>query len=81
VAYARVSSHDRKVKGSKNRNKARQRLARLHALHKLTTDITRRFHTIGIEDLNVRGKALALVARPERNRPRRSRNPTANGLA
>ena len=27
----------------------------LDALHKLTTDLTRRFHTIGIEDLNVRG--------------------------
>jgi putative transposase len=57
-------SVSRKVKGSRNRNKARQRLARLHArignlrgdaLHKLTTDITRRFHTIGIEDLNVCG--------------------------
>jgi putative transposase len=57
-------SVSRKVKGSKNRNRARKRLARLHArignlrgdaLHKLTTDITLRFHTIGIEDLNVRG--------------------------
>ncbi|MDR2165978.1 MAG: transposase [Zoogloeaceae bacterium] len=56
-------SVSRKVKGGKNRHKARQRLARLRArignlrgdaLHKLTTDITRRFHTIGIEDLNVR---------------------------
>lgn len=28
---------------------------RQDALHKLTTDLTRRFHTIGIEDLNVRG--------------------------
>lgn len=54
----------RKVKGSSNRRKARAKLARLHArianirsdaLHKLTTDLTRRFHTIGIEDLNVRG--------------------------
>ena len=57
-------SLSRKVKGSKNRNKARERLAQLHyritcirsdSLHKLTTDLTRRFHTIGIEDLNVRG--------------------------
>ena len=57
-------SLSRKVKGSSNRRKARQHLARLHAhianvrsdgLHKLTTDLTRRFHTIGIEDLNVRG--------------------------
>jgi putative transposase len=54
----------RKVKGSKNRHKAKQKLARLHArisnirhdaLHQLTTDLTRRFHTIGIEDLNVKG--------------------------
>ncbi len=57
-------SLSRKVKGSSNRRKARQHLARLHAhianvrsdgLHKLTTDLTRRFPTIGIEDLNVRG--------------------------
>jgi len=57
-------SMSRKQKGSANRNKARRRLARLHArigyirqdaLHKLTTDLTRRFHTIGIENLNVRG--------------------------
>ena len=54
----------RKQKGSANRKKAKAKLAKLHsrianirsdALHKLTTDLTRRFHTIGIEDLNVRG--------------------------
>jgi putative transposase len=54
----------RKVKGSRNRGKARMKLARLYArianlrrdsLHQLTTSITRRFHTIGIEDLNVKG--------------------------
>ncbi len=54
----------RKVKGSANRRKAKACLAKLHArivgirsdaLHKLTTDLTRRFHTIGVEDLNVRG--------------------------
>jgi len=54
----------RKVKGSENRKKAKAKLARLHAgignirkdgLHQLTTNLTRRFHTIGIEDLNVRG--------------------------
>lgn len=54
----------RKVKGSRNRKKAQMKLARLHArissvrkdsLHKLTTDLARRFHTIGIENLNVRG--------------------------
>jgi putative transposase len=53
-----------KQKGSKNRKKAQMRLARLHsrisnirndALHKLTSDLTKRFDTIGIEDLNVRG--------------------------
>ena len=54
----------RKVKGSRNRDKAKRKLASLHArignlrsnaLHQLTADITRRFHTIGIEDLNVKG--------------------------
>jgi putative transposase len=54
----------RKVKGSRNHVKARVKLARLHArianirrdsLHQLSTRITQRFHTIGIEDLNVRG--------------------------
>ncbi len=57
-------SLSRKQKGSSNRAKARVKLARLHArianirsdaLHKLTSDLSRRFHTIGIEDLNVRG--------------------------
>jgi putative transposase len=54
----------RKVKGSRNRGKAKLKLAKLHArignlrrdgLHQLTTSITQRFHTIGIEDLNVKG--------------------------
>lgn len=54
----------RKQKGSRNRRKAKAKLARLHArianirydtLHKLTTELTRRFHTIGVEDLHVRG--------------------------
>lgn len=57
-------SLSRKVKGSGNQRKAKAMLARLHArisnirkdgLHKLTTDIVRRFQVIGIEDLNVRG--------------------------
>jgi len=59
-------SHElsRKVKGSRNRSKAGLKLAKLHArianlrrnsLHQLTTSITQRFHTIGIEDLNVKG--------------------------
>ena len=54
----------RKQTGSANRHKAKATLARIHvrianirsdALHKLTTDLTRRFHTIGVEDLHVRG--------------------------
>jgi putative transposase len=54
----------KKEKGSKNRAKAKQRLARLHAritnirkddLHQFTTGLTRRFHTIGIENLHVKG--------------------------
>lgn len=54
----------RKQKGSSNRAEAKRKLARLHArisnirldaLHKLTSDISRRFDTVGIEDLNVRG--------------------------
>lgn len=57
-------SLSRKVKGSRNRAKAKLKLAKLHArivnlrrngLHQLTASITRRFHTIGIEDLNVKG--------------------------
>lgn len=57
-------SLSRKVKGSRNRAKARLKLARLHerianirsdSLHQLSTSITRCFHTIGIEDLNVKG--------------------------
>lgn len=54
----------RKVKGSENRKKAKSKLARLHAkisnirkdaLHQLTTSLSSQFHTIGIEDLNVKG--------------------------
>jgi putative transposase len=54
----------RKVEGSRNRHKAKLKLARLHtrisnvrrdSLHQLSTSITRRFHMIGIEDLNVKG--------------------------
>ncbi|QQZ29075.1 transposase [Thiothrix subterranea] len=57
-------SLSRKVKSSANRHKAKQKLAKLHArianirqdsLHQLTTDLTRRFHIIGIENLNVSG--------------------------
>ncbi|WP_332877254.1 RNA-guided endonuclease InsQ/TnpB family protein [Massilia sp. S19_KUP03_FR1] len=65
-------SLSRKVKGSQNRDKAKMKLAKLHAkiadmrrdcLHKLTKDITRRFHTIVIEDLvRIAGIALRLQA-------------------
>jgi putative transposase len=57
-------SLSRKVKGSANRQKARTKIAKLHArianirrdaLHKLTTHLVKRFDVIGIEDLNVRG--------------------------
>src|ERR1019366_1771697 len=53
----------RKQRGSRNRAKAKTKLARLHrrigdirsdVLHKLTTDLTR-YRTIVIEHLNVRG--------------------------
>ena len=57
-------SLSRKQKGSNNRNKARIKITKLHfriknlrldCLHKLTTRLTSCFHTIGIEDLNVKG--------------------------
>jgi putative transposase len=54
----------RKIKGSKNRDKAKTKLARLHArisnirldaVHKFTTGLATNFTTICIEDLNVSG--------------------------
>ena len=54
----------RKQKGSKNRDKARQRLNKVHArtrnqrrdwLHKLTTDLVTRYDGLCIEDLNLKG--------------------------
>lgn len=57
-------SLNRKQKGSANRRKAKAKLAKLHPrianirldlTHKLTSDLTRRFHIVGVEDLNVRG--------------------------
>ncbi len=59
-------SLSRKVKGSANRQKAKQKIARLHArisfirqntLHQLTSDLTCRFHTLGIEDLTTCSKS------------------------
>jgi putative transposase len=56
--------HARKQKGSKNRNKARVKVARHHAriadtrndfLHKLSTRIIRENQTVSVEDLNVAG--------------------------
>lgn len=57
-------AHSRKVKGSANRRKSAQRLARLHwriacvrsdALHKLSHQLTRHYAWVAIEDLNVKG--------------------------
>ena len=57
-------SLSRKVKGSRNREKAKQRLARLHArvadvradsLHKLTTWLVRTYGCVVIEDLGDKG--------------------------
>jgi putative transposase len=57
-------SHSRKQKSSANRRKSARKLAKLHAriahirqdwTHQTTTELTRRFAVIGIEDLKVRG--------------------------
>ena len=57
-------SLSRKKKDSQNRQKAKRKLSRLHAriafirkdaLHKLTTSLSQRFHTVVVEDLNVQG--------------------------
>ena len=54
----------RRIKGSKNREKARRQVARLHyritclrddVLHKLTTTLADCYGIIGIEDLNLKG--------------------------
>ncbi|EFH84946.1 RNA-guided endonuclease InsQ/TnpB family protein [Ktedonobacter racemifer] len=54
----------RRVKGSKNREKARRQVARLHyritclrddVLHKLTTRLANCYGMVGIEDLNLKG--------------------------
>ena len=61
----------RKVKGSRNRGKARIVVARLHQktrnqrndfLHKLSTDLIRHNDLVSIEDLNVRGLAKTKLA-------------------
>ena len=62
----------RKVKGSRNRGKARTQVARLHQktrnqrndfLHKLSTDLIRHSDLVSIEDLNVRGLAKTKLAK------------------
>ena len=54
----------RKVKGSRNRWRQKQRIARIHArianvrgdwLHKLSSGITKKYRTVVLEDLNVKG--------------------------
>ena len=61
----------RKQKGSKNWYKAKMKLARFHAkiadrrdafLHELTTDLTRRFDIICLEDLHVKGLCRTRLA-------------------
>lgn len=65
-------AHSRKQKGSVNRRKSVQRLARLHwhianirsnALHQLTHHLTSNYGFIAIEDLNVRGMHAGRLAR------------------
>ncbi|NJL57209.1 transposase [bacterium] len=57
-------SLSRKQKGSKNREKARRKLARLHyriacirddLLHKATTDIAEQYGFVGVESLHIKG--------------------------
>ena len=50
-----VSENAKKAKATLSRLHARIANIRKDALHKLTSEITRRFHTACIEDLNVRG--------------------------
>ena len=69
----------RRQRGSANRRKAADRLARVHArvanvrreyLHVLTDGLTRRYNVVGIEDLNVSGmtrSASGTVEKPGRN--------------
>jgi len=62
----------RKQKGSKNRDKARQRLARIHSrvqnkrqdfLHKLTTSLVQNYDGLCIEDLSLLGMARTKLAK------------------
>jgi putative transposase len=56
--------HSRRVRGSANRRKAAERLSLVHArianvradaLHKVTTDLARRYETVAIENLHITG--------------------------
>ncbi|STZ07179.1 Probable transposase [Moraxella caprae] len=62
-----------KQKGSKNREKAKTKLSRLHYkiscirkdfLHKLTTDLVKRFDVICIENLNIKGMVKKSQTKP-----------------
>ena len=62
----------RKQKGSKNRDKARHRLNKVHTkvrnqrqdwLHKLTTDLVTRYDGLCIEDLNLKGMARTKLSK------------------
>lgn len=77
TARIRVERAQRKVsrrkRGSYRRRKARQDLARAHAHtrnarkdfhHKTARDLVRRYDRIAVEDLNVRGLARGMLARP-----------------
>lgn len=60
MIYNESKQLSRKQKGSKNREKAKTKLSRLHCirkdfLHKLTTHLIKTYDTIAIEDLNVKG--------------------------
>lgn len=69
----------RKHKGSNNRRKAKKKVARAHRkvrdarrdfLHRMSTNLVRRFDTIAVEDLNVSGmtgSARGTVDKPGRN--------------
>jgi putative transposase len=62
----------RKKPGSRRREKAKRRVARVHRkvsnqrsdfLHKLTTDLTRKYDCICVEDLNTKGLAKTKLSR------------------
>ncbi|WP_265285802.1 transposase [Verminephrobacter aporrectodeae] len=57
VTPAQRPANCRKVKGRLAKLHARIAAIRSDALHKLTTDLTCRVHTIGIEDLSARHAA------------------------